>query len=83
MAADLRQQGYEPCLVKSYSGHTYAQRPEAFLWRRRWHQVKRVELEWREPDLRRFIVLTDDGAEFDLGYDEPQDIWWIREFAGL
>ena len=33
--------------------------------------------------LEEYAKRPEDGAEFDLGYDEPQDIWWIREFAGL
>ncbi len=79
MVVDLREQGFELCLVKCYSGHTYAQRPEAFLWRGRWHQVQRVEMEWQEPGLRRFIVVTEAGAEFHLCYDEQQGTWWLKQ----
>jgi len=63
--------------VKCYSGYTYPQRPESFLWLDEEHNICRIENEWREPDKRYFRVVTEDEKVFDLCYNETQDQWWL------
>lgn len=52
--------------VSFHSGHTYAQRPVAFTWNERNHQVEAVLAEWKTPDHKIFLVRTTSGDEFEL-----------------
>ena len=61
--------------VACYSGHTYAERPQSFLWRGREHKVKEIKKAWQEPDKRLFKVTTDRGKLFELCYNEAADQW--------
>ena len=65
--------------VTCYSGHTYAQRPESFLWQGTEHGVQRVEREWQEPGERHFRVRTEDNKLFELCYNEHHDHWSLIE----
>ncbi len=64
--------------VECYSGHTYAERPTAFVWQGRRYQVERVLQQWRSPDGPGFRLLTTDGGQFELTYDENQDEWSLH-----
>jgi len=82
VTSNISEQGFEPCQVKCYSGHTYAQCPEAILAWGETHRVTTVKREWREPGLKHFVALTEAGKEFQLCYDEQEDAWWLKEFDG-
>jgi hypothetical protein len=64
-----------PIQVRTYSGHTYAQRPESFTMSEQEYSVKEVVRTWREPGLVFFQVTTDEGLTFTLEYQETGDIW--------
>ena len=61
--------------VTCYSGHTYAERPQSFLWWGREYKVKQVEKAWQEPGKRLFKITTDEGELFELCYNEAADQW--------
>lgn len=61
--------------VRTYSGHTYAQRPESFTMGEQEYSVKEVVRTWREPGLVLFQVTTDEGLTFTLEYQETGDTW--------
>ena len=64
--------------VECYSGHTYAQRPRAFVWQERRCFVSCVESQWRTSDGPVFRVCIASGHCFTLAYDEVADEWDIR-----
>jgi hypothetical protein len=72
--------GLDKIQVKCYSGHTYAQRPESFIWLGDEHKIARVENEWLEPGKRFFEVVTEDEKVFQLCYNETQDQWWLINY---
>ncbi len=61
--------------VSCYSGHTYAERPQSFLWQGIEYRVKEIEKAWQEPGKRLFKVTTDGGKSFELCYNETDDQW--------
>jgi len=61
--------------VTCYSGHTYAERPQSFLWQGREYNVKQIEKAWQEPGERLFKVTTGEGKSFELCYNEAADQW--------
>ena len=63
--------GYVTC----YSGHTYAERPESFVWEGVKRMVKEVVKEWQEPGARLFEIRTEDGRMFVLSYNGKYDEW--------
>jgi len=67
--------------VICYSGHTYAERPQSFLWHDTEHKVKTIEKEWREPGKNSFKVITDRGKSFELCYNETNDEWSAVELV--
>jgi hypothetical protein len=66
---------HEPTQVACYSGHSYAQEPRTFTWQGEHHIVTAVERSWRSPSGPHFRVRTEDGACFELAYDELADEW--------
>jgi hypothetical protein len=72
-----KEMGLKQIQVKCYSGHTYAQRPESFLWQDKKYKITQVENEWLEPGKRFFRVVTEDEKVFQLCYNETQDQWWL------
>jgi hypothetical protein len=69
--------------VECYSGHTYPQEPRAVVWRGRRFPVARVERRWRTPEGPAFSVETEQGAHFDLHYDELEHRWAIQPHPGF
>jgi len=69
--------GLNKIQVKCYSGHTYAQRPQSFIYMDKEHKISRIEKEWLEPGKRFFRVTTEDEKLFELCYNEAQDQWWL------
>jgi hypothetical protein len=69
--------GQQLLQVKCYSGYTYPERPDSFLWSDEEHKISRVEKEWREPGKRFFTVITEDEKLFELCYNETRDQWWL------
>ena len=67
--------------VECYSGHTFAERPTAFVWQGRRYQIGEILKRWRAPEGPGFRVLTPEGAQFELTYDETQDQWYLRSPA--
>ena len=67
--------------VTCYSGHTYAERPQSFLWRGREYKVKEIEKAWLEPGKRLFKVTTGKGELFELCYNEADDQWSAIELV--
>jgi hypothetical protein len=71
----------EPVQVTCYSGHSYAQEPRAFTWQGERHLVAAVERTWRTPLALHFRVRTEDGARYELTYDELADEWRLVPLA--
>ena len=61
--------------VTCYSGRTYAERPESFIWEGVKLGVKQIVKEWQEPGTRLFEIRTEDGRMFVLSYNERGDEW--------
>ena len=61
--------------VTCYSGHTYAERLESFVWEGVKRMVKEVVKEWQEPGARLFEIRTEEGRMFVLSYNERGDEW--------
>ena len=68
--------------VHCYSGHTYAERPDSFLWQGKRLTVSEILKSWREPGTRHFKVRTEDGRTFHLVYNEIKAEWSITEREG-
>ena len=74
----------EDAVVRCYSGHTYAQEPQSFLWRGQEYQVARLEHVRRVLDSRsglvtvQFAVVTPERGRFRLSYDEAQETWAVE-----
>ena len=66
---------HQPVKVKCYSGQTYAERPDSFIWEGTEHKIERVEKEWLEPGEKHFTVRTEDERLFQLCYHEQEDKW--------
>lgn len=69
----------EQVQVRTYSGHTYAQRPESFTMGGREYSVKEVARTWREPGKLFFQVITEEGLTFILEYDDAGDTWRLAK----
>lgn len=69
--------------VECYSGHTFAERPTAFVWRGHRYQVERVVKQWRSPRGPGFRLCTSGGGQFELIYDEVQDEWSLKEISPI
>jgi uncharacterized protein (UPF0128 family) len=67
--------------VSCHSGHTYAERPQSFLWQGTEYKVKEIEKEWREPGKKLFKITTDSGKSFELCYNEADARWSATELA--
>jgi len=67
--------------VNSYSGYTYAERPQSFLWQGKEYKVKDIEKAWQEPCKRLFKVITGKGKLFELCYNEADDQWSVIELV--
>ena len=67
--------------VQCYSGHTYAERPDSFLWQGELHRVQRIEREWLEPGERHFRIRTGENKLFELCYNESKDEWLLKELV--
>jgi hypothetical protein len=65
-------------VVECYSGHTYADRPIAFLWNGRRHLIEKTIKRWRLPEGPGFRVVTVNGIKCDLVYRERQDEWSLE-----
>ena len=83
MPNDVSVPSQEP-IVRCYSGHTYAQEPQTFLWRGREYQVARLENVRRVLDSRnglvtvQFAVETPERGRFRLSYDEAHETWAVE-----
>ncbi|GAH96872.1 unnamed protein product, partial [marine sediment metagenome] len=44
--------------VNCYSGHTYAERPQSFLWQGTEYKVEEIEKAWQEQGKKLFKVIT-------------------------
>ncbi len=67
--------------VNCYSGYTYAERPESFLWQDVEYEVEEIEKEWLEPGERYFQVRTRDNKLFRLYYNETDKQWSLIELV--
>jgi aspartyl-tRNA(Asn)/glutamyl-tRNA(Gln) amidotransferase subunit A len=65
----------QPIQATCYSGYTYAERPDSFIWQGTRYKVQKVEREWQEPGGRHFQVRAEDNKLFELCYNEPKDEW--------
>jgi hypothetical protein len=72
----------EAVQVECYSGHSYAQEPRAFTWHGQRRVIIAVEQAWRAPFGPCFRVRTEDGACFELAYDEHTDKWGLDVVKG-
>ena len=68
--------------VDCYSGHTYAERPQSFLWQGTKYEIKEIEKAWQEPRERHFQIRTTDNKFFHLWYNERQKEWSLIELIG-
>jgi hypothetical protein len=64
--------------VECFSGHTYAQRPVAFVWQEKRLEVSEIEAEWHTSEGKRFWVRTSAGQGFELFYFMTEDEWVIE-----
>ena len=64
--------------VECHSGHSYAQRPTAFVYQNQRREVKEVLANWRTPEGILFRVLAHTGEAFELYYNPETDNWQIR-----
>lgn len=74
-----KYRGAEPVWVTCYSGYTYAERPEYFIYRGITHRVQQVAKQWREPGERHFLVCDEENKLFELCYNESKDEWSLIE----
>jgi len=68
--------------VNCYSGHTYAERPESFMWQGMEYEIQKIEKEWRQPGEKYFQVRTGDNKLFRLCYNETEQQWSLIELVG-
>ena len=68
--------------VNCHSGHTYAERPESFLWQGIEYEVDEIERAWQAPGKKHFQVRTKDSKIFQLCYNETEDHWSLIELVG-
>ncbi|MEJ2550619.1 MAG: hypothetical protein P8Z34_08045 [Anaerolineales bacterium] len=66
-----------PDRVACLSGHTYADRPIALVYRGQRIQVVEILARWQIPGARCFRVRGDDESIFELCYEEMSDEWQI------
>jgi hypothetical protein len=64
-------------MVECHSGHTYAQRPRAFIWDDERLEIEAITAEWQTPENKHFRVITKHGQTFELVYDFAGDKWKI------
>ena len=62
-------------IVVCHSGHTYAERPQAFKVAEERFEVAKLAAEWQTPERKHFRVVTKCGREFELVYDLGGDQW--------
>jgi hypothetical protein len=72
------------CLVRCYSGHTFADEPRSFVWQGDEYAATLVEERRRVLQsatgmvTTTFAVTTEQGRRFCLSYDEEQDTWSVE-----
>jgi len=67
--------------VKCYSGYTYAQGPQSFIWQGEENRIESIEKAWQEPGKRLFRATTEDGKLFELCYNVTGDHWSAVELG--
>lgn len=72
-----------PERVECYSGHSYGERPRAFLWQGQRHQVVEIISRWRSPGGWGFQVRTWEAQVFELAYSEHKNEWQIDPLPGV
>ncbi|HEY92407.1 MAG TPA: hypothetical protein G4O17_01495 [Dehalococcoidia bacterium] len=65
--------------VNCYSGNTYAERSESFLWQGIKYELVEIEKAWLEPGERHFQVRTRDNKLFQLCYNDTEKHWSLTE----
>ena len=65
--------------VECYSGHTYAERPVAFVWEGQRVEIDEIETDGNIPEGKFFRVKTSSGMRFKLTYFTNEDKWTINE----
>ena len=63
--------------VECHAGHTYPERPTAFVWAGERLRGAAVLAEWRTPEQKVFRVRTTQGATFELLYDFERKTWRV------
>ncbi len=86
MTADCSQEivasvSIDNCVVRCYSGRSYADRPISFTAEGRTYDIETVEKEWLEPGRKCFQVKTSSQERFHLCYDIDQDRWNFQRIA--
>lgn len=66
-------------LVFCRSDSAYAERPLAFVYGERRMEILEILGRWRTPRGRRFLVMTEDHALFNLFYDEKENNWQVNQ----
>ncbi len=76
---------YETIQVECYSGYRVNERPQAFTFRGRRHQVREIVDRWYEgsidasrPEISYFKVRTTDGQVYLLRYLSLFDSWSVN-----
>lgn len=64
-------------VVECYSGARYGERPLAFTWEGKRHEIAAVQRQWRMPEGPCYRVITHDEEKFDLIYLEEDDEWRV------
>ena len=61
--------------VRCYSGYTFAEKPEYFIWQGNRYDIQEIEKEWFEPGEKCFQVRAENNKMFRLCYNEANDRW--------
>lgn len=84
-ARDIKPEPYERIHVECYSGYKANERPMAFTYQGRRHEVAEIIDRWYEgaldptrPEIDYFKVKTTDGEVFLLRYLTLFDAWSLR-----
>jgi hypothetical protein len=74
----------QEAIVRTYSGHTYADHPLSFEWQGQHYIIARTESTRRVLDstsgvvVTEFVVTTGAGQRFRLCYEETHDRWAVE-----
>jgi hypothetical protein len=63
--------------VRCYSGSSFAERPQAFIWQGQEYSVEKILSTALTPDRKKFTVRTESSEIFLLEYILDKNQWFI------